>query len=131
MRALTSLPGLQPMLPEYFLLFTSGKENDDTYQCQFLNGIKSGTETIAQARHRMIASSPIYFAANLSKTQMHMAADDTIVPVAQGTDMKDKMNILGLSSLFELFIYEGRDHSNIGTDNIPMNQRIDAFLSDQ
>jgi dienelactone hydrolase len=115
--------------PANLLTLTSQNENDLTYQCQFLENLVHGTETLAQVRHKMIASSPLFFAAELPKTQLHLAANDDIVPVSQGYELQTEINRLGTQDKFELFMYEGRDHANIATDNQELQERIREFLS--
>jgi len=113
--------------PTNMMELTSKNENDRTYQCQFLSDLANGS-ALADVRHKMIASSPIFFAKDLPKTQLHLAANDVIVPVSQGEELKDVINNLGQSAAFEMFIYEGRDHSNIADGNTEMNDRITLFL---
>lgn len=115
--------------PCNMLELTAKSENDRTYQCQFLHDFVDGNETIAEARHRMIASSPVYFANELPKTQYHLAADDKIVPVSQGDELVEKMHELGFSNQLEYYVYEGRDHGNIATSNTELNTRIEQFVS--
>jgi len=114
--------------PVDLLSLTSQNENDLTYQCQFLDDIKNGSTTISVARLRMIASSPIYFAADLPQTQLHMAAHDVIVPVSQASELEHEMNSIGIGARLQVFIYADRDHSNIGDNNQEMNTRIEEFL---
>jgi dienelactone hydrolase len=115
--------------PANLLTLTSHNENDLTYQCQFLESLINQTETIAQVRHKMIASSPLFFAARLPKTQLHLAANDEIVPVSQGHEFQTEISTLGMEDQFELFIYEGRGHSDIASDNQELSDRIQEFLS--
>ena len=115
--------------PVNMIELTSKSENDETYQCQFLDDLVNGNETIDQARHKMIASSPYFFSEYLPPTQLHLAAKDDIVPVSEGEDLNEKMNESGLGGPLELFIYEGRDHSNIATNNSELEERIQSFFS--
>ncbi|WP_299218228.1 prolyl oligopeptidase family serine peptidase [uncultured Aquimarina sp.] len=115
--------------PTNMLELTSRNENDTTYQCQFLQELVSGNITIEEARYKMIASSPIYFAKNLPLTQLHMAENDQNVPLSQGEQLLDVMTNLGLGESFELFVYENRTHSNIGMENQELTSRIQQFLS--
>lgn len=116
--------------PTNLLELTSVNENDLTYQCQFLDALVGGGATIDDVRHSLIASSPLFFAEHLPKTQVHAAQADTIVPVSQGEELKYKMEELGLESRFELFIYPGRDHATIGSDNQELNDRIARLLAE-
>lgn len=116
--------------PTNLLELTSVNENDLTYQCQFLDALVGGGATIADVRHNLIASSPLFFAEHLPKTQVHAAQDDMIVPVSQGEDLNDRMKVLGLENRFELFIYPGRDHATIASDNEELNNRIAVLLAE-
>ncbi len=116
--------------PTNMLELASQNENDSEYQCQFLQELINGDITITEARHKMIASSPIYFAQNLPLSQLHMGEDDIFVPKSQGEKLLNKMTSLGLDENFELFIYENRTHSNIGMENQEMSTRIQQFLSE-
>ena len=94
--------------PTNMMELTSKNENDATYQCQFLSDLVNGSSTITEIRHNLMASSPIFFAEDLPQTQMHFAANDKIIPIEQGEQLKIKMDELGLQDLFEMYIYEGR-----------------------
>lgn len=107
---------------------TSQHENDPTYQCQFLNALKQGVHTVSESRLTMIASSPLFFAGDLPYVQVHMAAQDEIVPVAQATELEQEMNRIGAGDRLQVFVYANRDHANIANDNQEMNARIEAFL---
>ena len=115
--------------PVDLITLTSTSENDRTYQCQFLQDLVSGSQSVAQARLNMIASSAIYFAGNLPRTQLHLAVDDKIVPISQGEELETKMKSIGLADRLEYFVYAGRDHTSIGTGNTEMNTRISQFLT--
>jgi len=114
--------------PVNLLELTSLNENDQTYQCQFLNDLVNGNITVQSARLKMIASSPVFFAAHLGQTQLHLGKDDLIVPFSQGEDLKKVLDDLGMTDSLQLFIYEGRTHENIATNNPELNERINVFL---
>ena len=115
--------------PTNLLELTSKNENDLTYQCQFLSDLVNGTATIAETRHKMIASSPIYFAENLPLSQLHLGKDDNLVPVSQGEMLEEKMIDAGLFDRFHLFVYENRNHENIAVNNEELDNRVEEFLS--
>jgi dienelactone hydrolase len=115
--------------PIELIQLTSRFENDKTYQCQFLSALKNGNAAIEEARTKLIASSPLYFIDSLPKTQLHLAADDDIVPVSQGDQILTKSKQKGISNQIEVFVYKDRDHHNIAQDNQEMNQRIEAFMT--
>ena len=114
--------------PTNMLKLTSQNEKDVVYQCQFLSDYKNGQATLEKTRNKMIASSPIYFAQKLPKTQLHMGFRDEIVPVQQGYDMKEKIEALGNASEFQLFTYD-KTHTDIATNNAELTERIGIFLS--
>ncbi len=114
--------------PTNMLVLTSKNENDPIYKCQFLKDLVNEKVTLEQARHTMIASSPIYFAQNLPSTQLHLAQNDRIVPVSQGKQLESKIEDLNQTESFKLFIYENRDHTNIATMNSELRNRIQDFL---
>ncbi len=116
--------------PTNMLELTSLNENDEIYRCQFLQDFVDGAITLEEARHRMIASSPIYFAELLPQTQLHLGDKDRIVPVSQGSELLKRITQLGLIDTFELFIYKDRNHGNIVNMNQELNNRIETFLSD-
>jgi hypothetical protein len=115
--------------PTNMLDLTAANEDDLTYQCQFLRSLVENSVTLAEARKKMLASSPVFFAGTLPKTQLHLGENDRIVPLTQGYELKDQMSTLGNSQLLELFIYSNRDHSNIATGNTELADRIENFLS--
>jgi dienelactone hydrolase len=116
--------------PTDMLELTSQNEDDATYQCQFLKDLVENSVLLDDARKKILKSSPVFFADTSPRTQLHLAEDDRIVPVSQGYIFKQRMTDLNLEESIEFFIYPGRDHSNITTDNSELNQRIEAFLND-
>lgn len=114
--------------PTDLLTATTSHQSDPTYRFQFLDELISGKVSLEQARKKLIASSPLYFCASLPKTQMHLGEKDEIVPTSHGTAMQQAMQSAGKQDKFELFIYAGRTHSNIGTGNTEMDQRIKTFF---
>lgn len=114
--------------PANLIPLTATHENDPTYQCQFLDELVNGSASITEVRHKMIASSPLFFAEKLPETQFHLAAEDKIVPVSQGNELKTKIDATG-HDILELYIYPGRNHSNIATNNQELEERIEEFLS--
>jgi dipeptidyl aminopeptidase/acylaminoacyl peptidase len=114
--------------PVNLLTLASQNENDRTYQCQFLNNLVNGKSSVSSSRSKMIASSPVYFARLLPKTQLHLAENDRIVPVSQGAELTDEMTKVAIQDSLEVFIYKGRTHENIARENPELNQRINEFL---
>lgn len=114
--------------PMNMLELTSEHENDATYQCQFLSRYKNGGISLAEARRKMLASSPIYFAQHLPIVQLHMGLNDTNVPIKQGYDMEKRVGELGNAARFRLFTYD-RSHQDIAANNAELSERIEEFLS--
>ena len=54
---------------------------------RFLMRAINGNATLSDVRHRMIASSPLYFARRLPPSQHHYGMEDPFVPVRNGSDL--------------------------------------------
>lgn len=115
--------------PTELLKLTSTHQNDPTYRFQFLDALINGTATLEETRVKMIASSPLYFCRQLPKTQIHFGEKDNITAAAQGELLLNAMKTAGLQDSMELFIYKDRGHSDIGTGNNEMEERIHNFFS--
>lgn len=114
--------------PANMLTLSSAHINDDTYRCQFLSAYKNGAVSLSEARNKMIASSPAFFADRLPLVQMHMGLKDSNVPIWQAYEFQNRVDAAGKTSDFQLFTYY-RTHSNIATNNPDLAQRIEDFLS--
>ncbi len=114
--------------PVNMLALSSGHVNDDTYRCQFLSAYKNGQVSLAEARNKMIASSPAFFADRLPLAQMHMGLKDSNVPIWQAYEFQKRIDAAGITAGFQLFTYY-RTHSDIATNNADLAQRIEDFLS--
>lgn len=114
--------------PANLMSLTSTHTKDPTYLCQFLSDLQNKRVTLAEARNKLIASSPLYFAQHLPLTQMHMGLKDKNVPIEQGDELEQKMTQLGLKSSFQLFTYD-KAHTDIATDNPALAERIAQFLA--
>ncbi len=53
----------------------------------FLRHAVAGEEDLAAVRSRLIASSPLYFAAQLPATQIHYGMEDSMVPIRNGRSL--------------------------------------------
>jgi dienelactone hydrolase len=114
--------------PTDLLGLTQRNQQDPTYQLQFLQELKEGRQTLAQARQRLLASSPLYFAQRLPLTQLHLGSQDRIVPPAQGERLREQMQALGRATQLEYHLYEGRDHQSVAT-HPDFAGRVEAFLA--
>ena len=113
-----------------FVALTAQLYNDPTYKAQFLDGLLSGTSTIAQTRQLIIASSPFYFAKRIPKAQFHAAQNDRITPASQAELLFNEMKKQSAGDRVSLFIYPNRDHNNIINNNTELEGRINAFLNE-
>jgi hypothetical protein len=58
----------------------------------FLKAAIEGKEGLGQVRHRLIASSPIYFARRLPKAQLHYGENDFIVEAGEGVAIRKALS---------------------------------------
>jgi dienelactone hydrolase len=114
--------------PTDMLALTEANQNDPTYQLQFLAELQDGRLPLSEARHRLLASSPLFFAARLPWVQLHLGSRDQIVPPAQGERLRDELQALGRDHQVEHFLYEGRDHDGVHT-HPDFQGRVEAFLA--
>lgn len=95
---------------------------------RFLKRAIDGEATLAQVRHRLIASSPLYFAARLPSSQHHYGEEDTSVPIRNGVELAKRLasahslkviratpSLRDLGSGYRAFFYPGQGHD---TDRI-------------
>lgn len=115
--------------PSDLLTLTASHQNDPTYRFQFLDSLINGAISLAEARKKIIASSPVYFCRRLSKTQIHFGDEDNITPVTQGQILLNTMKDLGKEDSIEFYLYKGKNHQNIGDNNPQMQERIKAFFN--
>jgi hypothetical protein len=94
----------------------------------FLDSAIAGKWTLADVRHRMLASSPLYFAERLPPTQAHHGVQDEQVPVANGHALKAEFDRLGRKPpAHAVFFYSDGGHDT----NVLISQpRIAAFLTE-
>jgi len=83
--------------------------------------------TIPEARHRMILSSPVYFAVSLPRIQVHHGTDDQTVPVLQSDRLLEMMQGLGIGPpAYVYYRYPGGTHD---PDSLPGHwERIEELL---
>jgi hypothetical protein len=93
---------------------------------RFLKRAIDGQAGLRDVRHRMIASSPLYFAHRLPRSQHHYGLEDTSVPTRNGRELIAELRRHKVSSgRYEAFFYPGQGHD---TDRIiaPIHSR--AFI---
>ncbi|HEX6187484.1 MAG TPA: prolyl oligopeptidase family serine peptidase [Pyrinomonadaceae bacterium] len=98
----------------------------------FLLKAVRGEEGLTAVRHRLIASSPLYFARRLPPAQLHYGMEDTSVPVRNGVELAKSLRLRTVAKLnraataradlertravvmqrgqFEAFFYRGQGH---------------------
>jgi hypothetical protein len=95
----------------------------------FLDSAIAGTWTLADVRHRMLASSPLYFAERLPRTQAHHGVQDDEVPVANGRALTAELERLGRKPPgYAVFFYRDGGHD---TNVLVSYPRLVAFLADE
>ncbi len=99
------------------------------YQGYFVKGLLDGTSDATEARRRLLACSPLYFAEQLPPTQVHHGTADLNVPFTQAELLSDRMAELGrMPPDFELFTYEGADHQLVA-EKPQIETRVGAFIN--
>jgi dipeptidyl aminopeptidase/acylaminoacyl peptidase len=72
--------------------------------------------TLTEVRHRMIASSPLYFAFKLPKSQHHYGVEDPFVPLRNGRLLLAELRAYNIpTSRYQFIFYPGEGHD---TDRI-------------
>jgi hypothetical protein len=87
----------------------------------FLRGALAGRESLEEARDRLIASSPVYFAARLPRTAAYWGIDDPIVESANGRRLRDAAAAAGASDRVTVAF-----HAEGGHDLDPARARPDS-----
>jgi hypothetical protein len=72
----------------------------------FLSAALAGRESLAQVRHRLIASSPIYFADRLPPAQLHYGENDFVVEPRNGRDLEAALRSFPVVKQGVRFYYE-------------------------
>ena len=75
----------------------------------FLKESIDGKEGLAQARKRLLASSPLFFADMLPKVQIHYGQEDRIVPATNGEKLERETKTVGHKRV-EAFYHKGEGH---------------------
>lgn len=85
----------------------------------FLRSALAGERPLAETRHHLIASSPLYFAGRLPRIQIHYGVDDPIVPLVNGKALASAAKNV------ETFFYPGFGHD---TDRDAASRESRRFL---
>lgn len=86
-----------------------------------------GKASLADVRHNMIASSPLYFADRLrARTQLHYGLEDPSVPSRNGRAFVAKLKRKAQTAkIFQAFFYPGEGHD---TDRLAMPEAAKFIL---
>jgi hypothetical protein len=77
----------------------------------FLLKAVRGEENLKAVRHRMIASSPLYFAKHLPLSQLHYGEEDPFVPVRNGLRLVAELKRQRIPpTRYQAFFYPGQGH---------------------
>lgn len=114
--------------PVNMLALTADHENDENYQCQFLEALKNKRVPVSHVRTKLIASSPVYFVMDLPATQLHMGILDKNVPITQATEMESAVKIAGKEQSISVFRYN-KSHTDLAVNNKELEDRITEFFS--
>jgi dipeptidyl aminopeptidase/acylaminoacyl peptidase len=94
---------------------------------RFMGRAIEGKADLAAVRRNMIASSPLYFAKRLPRTQLHYGLEDPFVPVRNGRKLVEAMRAAGVpASRYEAHFYPNEGHD---TDRINGPALIRRFIS--
>jgi hypothetical protein len=78
---------------------------------RFLKRAIEGNASLKDVRHRMIASSPLYFAHRLPRSQHHYGNEDPFVPVRNGRELIEGLRERVIpAERYEAFFYPGQGH---------------------
>ncbi len=94
---------------------------------RFLLKAIRGEQGLAEVRHKMLASSPLYFARRLPRAQLHYGVEDTSVPVRNGLRFVAELRRQKVPpSNYQAFFYPGQGHD---TDRIAAPAHTREFLT--
>ncbi|HJU54945.1 MAG TPA: prolyl oligopeptidase family serine peptidase [Pyrinomonadaceae bacterium] len=94
---------------------------------RFLLRAIKGEQGLTEVRHRMLASSPLYFARRLPRAQLHYGLEDTSVPVRNGLRFVAELKRQGVpAARYQTFFYPGQGHD---TDRIAAPILTREFLT--
>lgn len=103
-----------PFVQEVFTEALLGSPRDlpglDVLNERFVAPLAAGELTIDEVRLELVRRSPVLWARDLPRLQVHHGVADAIVPVSQTEHLMDAMEAIGRTApSFEAFIYEGPD----------------------
>lgn len=103
-----------PFVQDVFTEALLGSPRDlpglDVLNERFVAPLAAGALTIDEVRLELVRRSPVLWARDLPRLQVHHGVADAIVPVSQAEHLMDAMAAIGRTApSFEAFIYEGSD----------------------
>jgi hypothetical protein len=118
----------QELVEEGLRIHAKPNETAGQFIERFLLKAIDGTWNLEEARLKMIASSPLYFAPSLPSLQIHHGVEDYNVPIANARALADSLKKNGRASHeLQVFFYEGFGHD---TDVQIATGRSHRFLHD-
>jgi hypothetical protein len=94
---------------------------------RFLQKAIDGEEDLKAVRHRMIASSPVYFTSRLPLSQHHYGLDDPFVPALNGYALRNVLHGSPKTARrFTAYFYPGEGHD---TDRLAAPTHSRAFIA--
>ncbi len=93
----------------------------DFLNAEYIQPLKLGQLTIAEARREILRRSSVYYADRLPQLQVHHGTNDQTVPVGEAERLIEVMVGLGRTAPeFEAYLYEGGEHNPLTlTGSIP------------
>lgn len=92
---------------------------------RFMGRAFEGEATLAEVRHNMIASSPLYFAQRLPLSQHHYGIEDISVPERNGRELVQMLK-QGPRNRFTTYFYPGQGHD---TDRLKEPRLAKSFIA--
>lgn len=98
------------------------------YRGWFVEPLLAGVGTVADARHEMLACSPVFFVEDLPPVQLHHGEADAAVPVSAAYAFADAWAASSQSPEdLEAFYYPDENHGLMGVLDV-VNEHMEAFL---
>ncbi len=116
----------QELVEEGLRIHAKPNETAGQFIERFLLKAIDGTWNLETTRLKMIASTPLYFAASLPAAQIHHGVEDYNVPVSNAQAAADALKQRpGIGRTVEVYLYEGLGHD---TDVQMASERSHKFL---
>lgn len=84
----------------------------DYLDAAYIQPLKAGDLSIAEARLELLRRSPRYFARHLPQLQLHHGTADPVVPASEARSLDEALRALGRTAPdYEFYLYEGGVHT--------------------